>query len=80
MNNFTVEICSDLDYEEMVADISYENQTIAIITQERGIEDMEIVLLYPNAEITSRNFPLNGFIEAITFAKKRLILMKKLPD
>lgn len=75
---FRILICSDLDYEEMVADICYEDLTIAIITQENGIENMEIKIL-PIDE-NSCSFPLNDFIETIIFAKKRLIEMQKLPD
>lgn len=47
---FTVEICSDLDYEEMVADICYEDHTIATITQENGVDKMEIEIFRPAAE------------------------------
>ncbi len=70
-NKFTIEICSDLDYEEMVADISYENDVVAIITQEDGIENMKIQILSP-ASNESWNFILDDFIEAIGFAKKTL--------
>lgn len=75
---FTVEVCSDLDYEEMVADVSYENHTIAMITQENGIDNMEIEIFLPEKEIKSWKFPLNDFIENIVFAKKCLIEMQKL--
>lgn len=75
---FTVEVCSDLDYEEMVADVSYGNHTIAMITQENG--NMEIEIFLPEKEIKSLKFPLNDFIESIVFAKKCLIEMQKLPD
>lgn len=77
---FTVEVCSDLDYEEMVADVSYENQTIAMITQEKGIDNMEIEIFLPEKKIKSLKFPLNDFIASIVFAKKCLIEMQKLPD
>ena len=42
---FTVEICSDLDFEEMVADISYEDQRFALISREEGLENMKSVPL-----------------------------------
>lgn len=77
---FEVEICSDLDYEEMVADVSYENHTIAMITQEKGIDNMEIEIFSPEQEIKSWKFPLDDFIKIIEFAKKTLIEMQKLPD
>jgi hypothetical protein len=77
---FTVEVCSDLNYEEMVADVSYENHTIATITQENGIDNMEIEIFPPSEEIQSWKFLLSDFLEAIIFAKKRLIEMQKLPE
>ncbi len=77
---FLVEVCSDLDYEEMVADISYENHTIAMISQENGIDKMEIELFTHQEEEKSWKFSLDDFIEVITFAKKRLIEMQKPPD
>lgn len=77
---FTVEVCSDLDYEEMVADISYENHTIATITQDNGIENMKIEMFFPENTIRSWEFPLDDFIAVIKFAKKRLIEMQKFPE
>lgn len=35
-DDFKVVICSDLDYEEMVADIHYQNNIFAMITQDLG--------------------------------------------
>lgn len=35
-NNFRVRFCSDLDYEEMVADIVWNDCTVAILSQEKG--------------------------------------------
>ncbi len=79
-NKFRVRLCSDLDYEEMVADIAYQNHTIAMITQENGIDNMEIEILVPDNDVKFRKFSLDEFIEAIRLAKARLIEMKKLPD
>ena len=77
---FIIEVCSDLDYEEMVADVSYENHTIATVTQENGIDAMEIEIFTPSGGMQSWKFLLNDFMEAITFAKNRLVEMKKLPE
>ena len=79
-NKFIIEICSDLDYEEMVADISYENHTIAMITQEKGIENMEIEIFSPVMDIRSWKFRLNDFLEAIQLGKKILIKSQKSSD
>ena len=79
-DKFQICICSDLDYEEMVADVSYENHTIAMITQEHEIDKMEIEIFPIEENLRSRTFPLNDFIEVVIFAKKCLIEMQKLPD
>lgn len=77
---FTIEVCSDLDYEEMVADISYENHTIAMITQENGIDNMVIEIFSPKEKLKSWKFSLNDFMETIAVAKKNLIEMQKLSE
>lgn len=76
---FTVEICSDLDYEEMVADVSFEHRRFAMITQEDGVDNMEIEIFSPKNEIKLK-FPLNDFIESLILARKSLIEMQKSPD
>jgi hypothetical protein len=78
-NNFRIRICSDLDYEEMVADICFKNNTIAIVSQEKGIDNMEIEILITN-DALNRKFPLDEFIEVVAMAKKCLIEMQKLPE
>ncbi len=76
-NKFRVRICSDSNYEEMVADVCYDNNTIAMITQENGVNNMKIEIFAANTEIKSWTFPLNDFIENIQFAKNRLIEMQQ---
>lgn len=46
-NNFRVRICSDLDYEEMVADIVWNDCTVAILSQEKGGNNMDIEIFPP---------------------------------
>jgi hypothetical protein len=41
-NNFLLEISSDLDYEGMVINISYKNDIIAILNQDKGVDNIEI--------------------------------------
>lgn len=72
-NNFRIRICSDLDYEELVADICYDNYKIATIMQDKGKDNMEIEIFFSVDENESWKFPLNDFMEAISIAKKQLI-------
>lgn len=75
---FSVDISSDLDYEEMVADIIYDNNAMAKITQESGPHHMEIEIF--ESPKLAWNVPLDEFIKTLQFAKERLIKMQKLPD
>jgi len=79
-NEFRIRICSDLDYEEMVADICYENKFVAMITQENGIDKMEIEIFPSEQTSKSWIFQVDDFLKIIMFAKKRLIEMQKLPE
>lgn len=79
-NKFRVLLISDLDYEEMVAEVCYENSTIAMITQEKGVDHMEIEI-FPQVEgMPSWKFTLDDFLYALQNAKKGLIESQKLPE
>lgn len=68
---FTIETCSDLDYNEIIAIVSYEEETVAIISQEEGIENAKIEL-FSNCSDGSKNYDLNEFIFIINKAKEVL--------
>lgn len=74
---FSLEMCGDLDFEEMVVDVYYGKQRIALITQEEGLENMKVSLSSSNPEVF---LPLDGFIEALIKGQKWLIKCQKLPD
>lgn len=78
-DGFVVEISSDLDYEDMVANVLYEEETVAIISQEKGLDNLEIEIL-PSIEGKHWKFFLENFLKALQLSKKRLIEMQKLPD
>jgi len=44
MKDFSMEVCSDLDYEQMVVDINCENRRIATISCDNGIENTRLVI------------------------------------
>lgn len=68
-NKFRIVMCSDLEKEEMVADVFLENHMIATINQDKGLDNMEIEIFTPD-EDNKWTLPLDDFIEAIQFAKK----------
>ncbi len=71
-NGFIVEISSDLNYENIVANILYEEETVAIISQEKGVGNFEIEIV-PSFDAQPWKFSLDDFIKAILLAKKSLI-------
>ncbi len=90
--NFNLEISSDLDYEGMVVnivDISkqvkkenginkviYKQRVIAILNQEKGINNIEIKIFVPtNGEFL--DFSYKDFMEVLEKAKKMLIQINK---
>lgn len=75
---FFIQLCGDLDYEEMVADVYYENHAVGMITQEKGVEDMEVKLF--QLTVPNLNMPLDDYIEALLEAKKRLIINRQMID
>lgn len=76
-SKFRIRICSDLDYEEMVVDICYENYKIATINQEMGIKNMQIEIFTPSGSQDSWEFPLDEFVEFLLLAKRKLIEMQR---
>ena len=77
---FTLEFCSDLDYEELVADIYFEQSFIALVTQEKGIDNIEIELSPKDEKIKSLKLPLNYFIDILMKARSSLVEKQKYSD
>lgn len=77
---FSLEFCSDLEYEELVADIYFEQYSIAMVTQENGIDNMEIEIFSTDKSIKPWKLPLDAFIEILQQAKTSLIKKQKFPD
>ncbi len=76
---FRVDIVGDLDYEDLIADIYYENQFVAMLTQENGFENLEIEI-HPPQNQKSWVFSFAEFDEAIQYAKNRLWELRKRPE
>ncbi len=74
-----IEISSHLDYENLVANILYEYETVAIISQEKGIENLELEILLIFEKIPWK-FSFENFLSTLLFAKKTLIEPQKLPE
>lgn len=77
--NFNFSVGSDFDYEDLIADIGYDNQLVAILTQEEGFENMKITIYCPK-DADCWNFRLDEFEKIIHKAKKRLWELRKVDD
>lgn len=73
---FRIDISSDLDYENLIADIYFENQILAVLTQEEGLHNLRINI-YPTKNKEFWDFRLDQFQNVIDRAKQRLTDLKK---
>ena len=77
--NFEYSIGSDLDYEDLIVDIGFDNQLVALLTQEDGFENLRIQLHSPK-NASYWDFRLDELEAIIQKAKQRLWELRKLPE
>jgi hypothetical protein len=75
--NFEFSVASDVDYENLIVDIGFDNKLIALLTQEEGFDKIRIQI-YPPTEGEYWNFRLTEFEEIIEKAKNRLWELRKI--
>jgi phage pi2 protein 07 len=75
-NGFDIIISSDIQYEELGAEIYFNTEFVAIITQEQGIEH-SIIAIYPPLNGEKWTFNYVEFIQILKDAQNSLIKMKK---
>jgi len=67
-------IASDSDHEEVFIEIYYRGKYIALINQEKGLENLEIE--FPGADLVEatieRKISLNEFLDLVTQATQKL--------
>ena len=74
--NFEFTVASDIDFEDLIADIGFENNLVAYLTQEDGFKSMRIRIFPPqNREFW--DFKLDEFVEILNRAKQRLWELRK---
>lgn len=76
MSKFKIIISSDTDYNELCAEIFFEDQFLGILTQEQGFENLEIEI-YPPQHKKFWVFKFSEFEAVLTSAKKSLWDMRK---
>lgn len=75
-NGFDIIISSDIQYEELCAEIYFNREFVAIITQEQGIEH-SIIDVYPPLNGEKWTFDYVEFIQILKDAQNSLMKMKK---
>ncbi len=66
---FCTKLCSDLDFEGMVIDICFDDQRVAMVNYEKGIENIEIEILVGKVDDLSLVFPLKDLLNILEEAK-----------
>ena len=75
---FKITICSDQEYKELIAEVYFLENIVAIIDQEDGFNNLRISI-FPN-KIENWNFLFLEFMEALEYAKKRLWELRKIEN
>ena len=77
--NFRVDIVGDLDYEDLVADIYFKDQFVAMLIQEKGFKNLELEI-HPPKNQEKWLFQFSEFEEVLRYAKQRLWELRKMPE
>ncbi|MEX0961944.1 MAG: hypothetical protein WDZ28_03710, partial [Simkaniaceae bacterium] len=64
---FIIELCGDSDLEGMAIDITYDNETVATINYEKGIDNIEVEIPSQPKKFV---FSLDSFLVVLEKAKK----------
>ena len=75
-NGFDIIISSDSQYNELCAEIYYDREFVAIITQEQGI-DRAIIEIEPRENTSKWIFSYSEFIDVLRDGHDTLMKMKK---
>lgn len=67
---FCTKILGDIDLEGMVILVCHDDEVIAEITYEKGIDNMEIEIVSSQEGFPKRLFSLDGFFKTLEEAKR----------
>lgn len=73
---FNIEVWSDQDHEDLIAEIYYQGDFVCQVTQESGFDYLDIAL-YPRKDGKPWEFKLAEFEPALSHAKNRLWELRK---
>lgn len=78
-SNFKIIMSSDEKYNDLCAEIYYEGQFVAILSQEKGFENLEIEIGSPD-EGGAWVFKVSEFLNILNSAKDALWKMRKISE
>lgn len=76
---FEYSVGSDEEFEDLVADIGFNDNLVAILTQEKGFQNLRI-RIYPPKNEMFWDFRFDEFENIVQQAKKRLEELQKRED
>lgn len=74
---FCTKILGDIDLEGMVILVCYDDQVIAEINYEKGIDNLEVEIVSSQDGFPKRTFSLDGFFKILEEAKQLAIKCAK---
>jgi hypothetical protein len=71
---FEVILVSAPEYRALAAEIFFNGKFVALVTQERGLDRLELEIPQMNVDESKviRKVPINGFLDCIAIARERL--------
>ena len=76
---FSIDVGSDQDHEDLVAEIYYEGEFVAMITQEDGVDRMQFEI-HPRRDGEPWLFLFSDFQDAVQSASRRLWELRRVDD
>lgn len=76
-SRFSIDLVGDLDLEGMAIEINFDNQTIARLDYEKGVENIEIEFYATSNSGEVMKFSLLDFLTVVEKAKKLVIKCAK---
>ncbi|CCB91466.1 unknown protein [Waddlia chondrophila 2032/99] len=72
-NFFTIKLCSDSEYNELVVDVYWKNYPLAMLSCDKGPENIEIEIYPPPEDQSSWKFTLSEITNVLEAAKNYLL-------
>lgn len=75
MSKYRIQVASDTDYEELIAEIYVDERFVALVNQEHGKTDLRVDFPGPeqNQAALLRSVPLGTLLDALAAAKAQLL-------